>query len=94
MSNAVRILGPVAVTLALALAAPAAPARPMIDAPTHNSAAIEVSRLVSSDAASSTSSTSFDWASAAVGAGGALVLVVLISAGLAVTGRARVTTTR
>lgn len=94
MFNPVRILGPVAVTLALALAAPAAPAMPMLDAPTHDSTVIAAPRVASSDATSATSSTSFEWASAAVGAGGLLVLLVLISAGLAVTGRARVTTTR
>lgn len=94
MSNPLRLLGPVAVVLALALTAQAAPAMPIVDAPVYNSAPISASHAVSLDAASSTSSTSFDWGSAAVGAGAVLVLAALISAGFAAAGRSRLTTTR
>ncbi len=94
MLTPARLLGPAAVTLALALAAPAAPAMPPIDAPVHHSAPAATLHVASSDASSSPSSTSFDWGSAAVGAGGVLVLVALISVGLAAAGRARLTTTR
>ncbi len=90
----VRVLGPVAVTLALALAAPAAHATPITDAPVHNTAPIAALHVASSSTTAQTSSRSFDWGSAAIGGGGVLVLVALITAGLAMAGRTRVMTPR
>ena len=88
MSNATRIVATAAT--ALALAAPTAGARPATEAPNHNSPG-----TVEAPAPGATpSSNGFDWGDAAIGAGGVLGLVVLFSAGAAVTGRARVQPTR
>ena len=95
MFKLLRLVSPFVVALALMSGAPAALAVPAIDAPVHNSAPAAASGIpLASGAAASSSGTSFDWGSAAVGGGGVLLLVALISAGVAVTGRARVTTTR
>ena len=87
MSNTTRIVATAAT--ALALAAPAAVARPAVEAPTHDSPA-----YVEAPTAPAASSDGFDWGDAAIGAGGVLGLVVLFSAGAAVTARARALPTR
>jgi hypothetical protein len=85
MSKSVRIVASAAA--ALALAAPAAGARPAVEAPNHNSPGyIEKPAAPSSDG--------FSWGSAAIGAGGVAGLIVLFSAGAAATGRVRVLPTR
>jgi hypothetical protein len=88
MSNATRIVATAAT--ALALAAPTAIARPAVEAPTHDSPA----SVEAPAAPAPTSSNGFDWGDAAIGAGGVLGLVVLFSAGAAVTARARALPTR
>jgi hypothetical protein len=74
----------------LALAAPAANARPATEAPNHNGPAYVEAPAVPAKH----SSDGFDWGSAAIGAGGVAGLIVLVSAGAAATGRARVLPTR
>jgi hypothetical protein len=81
-----RVLAPAAV--ALALAAPAAHARPAVDVATHNSPLPAAAPRVQP------ASDGFDWGSAAIGAGGVAGLVALLSAGAAVTGRVRMPSTR
>jgi hypothetical protein len=88
MSKSSRILAPVAA--ALALAAPVAHARPAVEAPNHNS----VARAAAPVAVTQPAADGFDWGSAAIGAGGVAGLVVLLSAGVGVTGRIRVPSTR
>jgi hypothetical protein len=88
MSKSIRIV--TAAAAALALAAPAANARPAIDAPNHNSAGYVEQPAVPANP----SSDGFDWGSAAIGAGGVAGLIVLFSAGAAATGRVRVLPTR
>jgi hypothetical protein len=90
MFKLLRITCPVAFVLALAIAAPAVFAMPASDA----SSVQTVEPSVVASHVSSTGGTSFDWGSAAAGAGGALLIVALISAGVVMTGRARLTTTR
>ena len=85
MSNATRIVASAAA--ALALAAPAARARPAVEAPDHNSPA-------SIAEPSTPVTTGFDWGDAAVGGGAVFALVALFSAGAAVTVRARTAPTR
>ena len=80
MSNATRIVASAAT--ALALAAPAAQARPAVEAPTYDTAPVV------------TSHSGFDWGDAAIGGGAVLGLVALMSAGAAVTVRARTTPAR
>jgi hypothetical protein len=88
MSKSSRILAPAAA--ALALAVPAAQARPAIDPPNHNSPA---GAFVTAPRAQPLSD-GFDWGSAAIGAGGVAGLIALLSAGAAVTGRVRMPSTR
>ncbi len=69
---------------AAALAAPAAQAAPILEPGTQDtpgSAAIDVSGLESQQAppVTTTIDQGFDWGSAAIGAGGAAALVVLVS---------------
>ena len=78
MSNATRIVAPAAT--ALALAAPAAQARPAVEAPNHNSPAYVAAPT---RRASPTASTGATPRSAR---GGVLGLVALFSAGAAVAG--------
>ena len=85
MSNATRIVASAAV--ALALAVPAADARPAIDAPDHDSPA-QIA------APSTPVTTGFDWGDAAVGGGAVFALVALLSGGAAVAIRARTAPTR
>jgi hypothetical protein len=88
MSKSVRIFTSAAA--ALALAAPAATARPATEAPNHNSSAY----VEEQPAVAPHSSDGFDCGSAAIGAGGVAGLIALFSAGVAVTGRVRVPSTR
>jgi hypothetical protein len=88
MRRSARILAPT--VAALAFAAPAAHATPAIDAPNHNSPAPVVTPV----AAPTSSSDGFDWGSAAIGAGGLAGLIALLSTGVAVTGRVRVSSAR
>lgn len=88
MPNSVRLLIPA--VAAFALAAPAADARPAFDPPTNDTTAIAASAATHTES----SAAAFDWESAAVGAGGITGLVVLLSGGALVVGRARVSTTR
>jgi hypothetical protein len=88
MPKSIRIA--TAAATALALAVPAAHARPAVEAPNHNSPGYVEAPAVPAK----TSSDGFDWGSAAIGAGGVAGLIVLLSAGAAATGRARVLPTR
>jgi hypothetical protein len=83
MSNATRIA--VSAAAALALAAPASQARPAVEAPTYDT-------IPATPA--TTSHPGFDWGDAAIGGGAVLGLVALMSAGAAVTVRARTTPAR
>jgi len=87
MSRSPRILAPA--VAALALAAAPAHARPAVEAPNHNSPAPVVAPV-----AGPASSDSFDWGSAAIGAGSIAGLIALASAGAAAVGRARVPSPR
>jgi hypothetical protein len=88
MPKSSRILAPV--VAALALSAPVAQARPAVEAPSHNSPA----GFIAPAPAAQPSADGFDWGSAAIGAGGAAILVGLLSAGVGVAGRTRVPSTR
>ena len=88
MSKSTRILASSAA--ALALAVPAASARPAVEAPTHDSPAY----VEAPAAPAQPSSDGFSWGSAAIGAGGLAGLVALFSAGAVATGRARMQPTR
>jgi hypothetical protein len=88
MPKSARILA--SAIAALALAAPGAHATPAIDAPNHNSPAPITAPL----ATTSSSDDGFDWGSAAIGAGSLAGLVALLSAGVAATGRVRLSSAR
>ena len=75
---------------ALVLSAPVAHARPASDPVVHGTA----TRVAAPAASASSHDPGFDWGSAAVGAGGATGLFVLLSAGAAVAIRARVPSPR
>jgi hypothetical protein len=91
MSNATRIVATAAT--ALALATPVAGATPAKDAPNHNSPG-SIAAPAAQPTTAASPSGSFDWGDAAIGAGGVLGLIVLFSAGAAVTGRVRTVPTR
>lgn len=93
MSKSVRVLAAATVVLALALAAPVQ-AMPIRDAQVHNSAVVLAASASPVTSGSASRSSGLDWDSAAVGAGGIVALIALISGGLALAGRARPTTTR
>jgi len=88
MSKPFRLLAPAAA--ALALAAPAAHGMPAIDPPSTSSTHAVVAAPAPAPAPEA---DGFDWGSAAIGAGVA-GLVVLLSGGVAMAGRARVPSTR
>ena len=88
MSKSSRILVPA--VAALALAAPVAQARPAVEAPSHNS----VPQVAAPATPVQHSGDGFDWGSAAIGAGGVVGLIALLSAGAGVAGRTRVPSTR
>lgn len=87
-STSFRLLAPAAV--ALAFGAPAAHARPAADPPAAPAQVAPAPAMPDAPSAGD----GFDWGSAAVGAGGVAGIVVLLSAGAAVAGRARVPSTR
>lgn len=88
MPTSFRLIVPA--VAALAFGAPAAHARPAADPPVPPARVAPAPVTVSAPSAAE----GFDWSSAAIGAGGVAGIVVLLSAGAAVAGRARVPSPR